>query len=188
MSAKRLSVFLVEDEPMIRIMVTDMLEELGHRVVAEAGDLEEGAKLAQSTNFEGKLITPVTELIKARGLAIIFATGYGSEGVPDEIRDLPALAKPFQIEALAKAIDAIFEGVRISSPVPYGKINNHHAREHDRETCQHAEFYFVVVGHRSTVQSTARKKRTISHATRPEIAAIAISINLLPRSILLKST
>jgi DNA-binding response OmpR family regulator len=111
-------VFVVEDEPMIRIMVADMLEELGHRVVAEAGDVEEGAKLARSTDFDlaildvnvrGKLITPVAELIKARGLPMIFATGYGSEGVPDEIRDLPALAKPFQIEALAKAIDAIFD-------------------------------------------------------------------------------
>jgi DNA-binding NarL/FixJ family response regulator len=71
MSARPLSVFLVEDEPMIRIMVTDMLEELGHRVVAEAGDIEEGAKLAQSSEFDlaildinvrGKLITPVAEL------------------------------------------------------------------------------------------------------------------------------
>ena len=42
------SVFLVEDEVMIRMMVADMLEELGLSVAAEAGDIEEAMKLAQS--------------------------------------------------------------------------------------------------------------------------------------------
>ena len=101
---------------MIRIMVTDMLEELGYRVVAEAGDVEEAAKRARSVDFDlaildvnvrGKLITPVAELIRARGRPIIFATGYGSEGLPEEFRDFPALSKPFQLETLAAAIDSV---------------------------------------------------------------------------------
>jgi DNA-binding response OmpR family regulator len=116
MSAKALSVFVVEDEAMIRMMLTDMLEELGYRVVAEAGDVEEGATLAQSANFDlaildvnlrGKLITPVAELIKARRLPIIFATGYGSEGVPEEFRDRPAIAKPYRLQTLAAMIQKV---------------------------------------------------------------------------------
>jgi CheY-like chemotaxis protein len=35
------SVFLVEDEVMIRMMVADMLEELGYRIAAEAGEIGE---------------------------------------------------------------------------------------------------------------------------------------------------
>jgi DNA-binding response OmpR family regulator len=116
MSAKALRVFVVEDEPMIRMMVTDMLEELGHRLVAEAGDVEDGAKLAKRADFDlaildvnlnGKVITPVAELITARGRPIIFATGYGSEGVPEEFRGLPALQKPFRLEVLAALIDEV---------------------------------------------------------------------------------
>ena len=42
------SVFLVEDEVMIRMMVADMLDELGYRVAAEAGEINEAIKLAQS--------------------------------------------------------------------------------------------------------------------------------------------
>lgn len=119
MNAKGLRVFVVEDEPMIRIMVTDMLEELGYRVVAEAGDVEEAAKRARSVDFDlaildvnvrGKLITPVAELIRALGRPIIFATGYGSEGLPEEFRDFPALSKPFQLETLAAAIDIVIRG------------------------------------------------------------------------------
>jgi DNA-binding response OmpR family regulator len=116
MTARGLRVFVVEDESMIRMMVTDMLEELRHRPVAEAGDVGEAAKLAQSADFDlaildvnlkGKLITPVAELIKARVLPIIFATGYDLEDVPEQFRDIPALAKPFQLKDLATAIDEV---------------------------------------------------------------------------------
>ena len=109
------SVFLVEDEVMIRMMVADMLEELGYRVVAEAGEIGEAMKLAQTADFDiaildvnvnGKVISPVAELISARNRPFIFATGYGSSGLPEEYRDRPALQKPFQLETLAKMIDA----------------------------------------------------------------------------------
>src|SRR5262245_25396424 len=109
------SVFLVEDEVMIRMMVADMLEELGYRVAAQAGDINEAVKLAQTTDFDfaildvnvnGKVISPVADLIKARNRPFIFATGYGSSGLPEEYRDRPALQKPFQLETLARMIAA----------------------------------------------------------------------------------
>lgn len=113
------SVFLVEDEVMIRMMVADMLEELGYSVAAEAGEISEAMKLAQSADFDlaildvnvnGKMISPVADLIKARQRPFIFATGYGSSGLPEEYRDRPALQKPFQIETLAKAIASALTG------------------------------------------------------------------------------
>jgi CheY-like chemotaxis protein len=109
------SVFLVEDEVMIRMMVADMLEELGYRVAAEAGEINEALKLAQSTDFDfaildvnvnGKVISPVADLLTARNRPFIFATGYGSSGLPEEYRDRPALQKPFQLETLARMIDS----------------------------------------------------------------------------------
>src|SRR5258705_5273974 len=98
------SVFLVEDEVMIRMMVADMLEELGYRIAAEAGEIGEAIKLAQSTDFDfaildvnvnGKGISPVADLIRARNRPFIFATGYGSSGLPEEYPDRPTLQKPF---------------------------------------------------------------------------------------------
>jgi CheY-like chemotaxis protein len=109
-------VFLVEDEVMIRMMVADMLEELGYRIAAEAGEINEAIRLAQSAEFDlaildvnvnGKVISPVAELITARNRPFIFATGYGSSGLPEEYRDRPALQKPFQIETLARMIDVV---------------------------------------------------------------------------------
>ena len=109
------SVFLVEDEVMIRMMVADMLEELGYKIAAEAGEINEALKLVQSTEFDfaildvnvnGKVISPVADLIKARNRPFIFATGYGSSGLPEQYRDRPALQKPFQLETLAQMISA----------------------------------------------------------------------------------
>src|SRR5881394_3357449 len=108
------SVFLVEDEVMIRMMVADMLEELGYKIAAEAGDITEAMRLAQATEFDiaildvnvnGKVISPVADVIKAKGCPFIFATGYGSSGLPEQYRDRPALQKPFQIETLGRMID-----------------------------------------------------------------------------------
>lgn len=109
------TVFLVEDEVMIRMMVADMLEELGYRVTAEAGEIGEAMELAQTADFDfaildvnvnGKAISPVAELIAARKRPFIFATGYGSSGLPEEYRNRPALQKPFQLETLAQMIAA----------------------------------------------------------------------------------
>ncbi|GKQ51155.1 response regulator [Bradyrhizobium sp. Ce-3] len=107
---------------MIRMMVADMLEELGHSVAAEAGEIGEAVKLAQSTEFDlaildvnvnGKVITPVAELINARNRPFIFATGYGSSGLPPEYRDRPALQKPFQLETLAQMISSAMKGAPV---------------------------------------------------------------------------
>src|SRR5712675_2077919 len=113
------SVFLVEDEVMIRMMVADMLDELGYTVVAEAGEIDEAMRLAQTTYFDlaildvnvnGKVISPVADVIKAQNRPFIFATGYGSSGLPEEYRDRPALQKPFQLETLGKMIDTALRG------------------------------------------------------------------------------
>ena len=121
-AGSRTSVLLVEDEVMIRMMVADMLEELGYTIVAEAGDIDEGIRLVQSTDFDiaildvnvnGKVITPVAEAVQMRGKPFVFATGYGAQGLPEEFRDRPALQKPFQMETLAQMLVTTLKGVAV---------------------------------------------------------------------------
>jgi CheY-like chemotaxis protein len=108
------SVLLVEDEAMIRMMVADMLEELGYKVAAEAGDINEATRLARTGSFDvaildvnvnGKVISPVAELIQSRNIPFVFATGYGAHGLPDEFRGRPTLQKPFQIDTLRDVLE-----------------------------------------------------------------------------------
>jgi len=113
------SVFVVEDETMIRMMVVEMLEELGHTVAAEAAHFEQALDLASSSQFNlaildinlaGRSSLPVAEVIKARKLPFILSTGYGANGIPPDFADVPAIQKPFTIEALGRTINEIMKG------------------------------------------------------------------------------
>ncbi len=79
-------------------------------------ELDEAVTLAKQAEFDlaildvnlnGKPVTPVVEILIARGLPFVFASGYGQRGVPEPYRGRPTLQKPFQAEALAQAIDAL---------------------------------------------------------------------------------
>ena len=111
-----------EDKVMIRMMVADMLDELGYTIAAEAGEINEAIRLAQTAEFDiaildvnvnGKVISPVASVIEARNRPFIFATGYGAQGLPEEYRDRPALQKPFQMETLAKMITSTLKGATV---------------------------------------------------------------------------
>jgi CheY-like chemotaxis protein len=119
-AGSRTSILLVEDEVMIRMMVADMLEELGYVITGEAGDIDEGVRLVQTVDFDiaildvnvnGRVITPVAEAVQMRGRPFVFATGYGAQGLPEKFRDRPTLQKPFQIETLARTIETVLKGI-----------------------------------------------------------------------------
>jgi CheY-like chemotaxis protein len=113
---RKASVLLVEDETLIRMMIAGMIEELGHTVAAEAGNMTEALLLARTADFEiavldinvgGERIEPVADVIAGRRLPFIFASGYGAAGVPEKFSDRPTLQKPFLIEKLGKAIEEV---------------------------------------------------------------------------------
>ena len=113
------SVFLVEDETLIRMMVVEMLEELGHHVVAEAGSIQVAEPLARAAAFDlavfdinvaGSIITPIADIVAARGLPFIFVSGYGPEGLPALFKDKPVLRKPFPITEFAAMIHSALSG------------------------------------------------------------------------------
>jgi CheY-like chemotaxis protein len=115
-------VLVVEDEPMIRMLLQDMLVDLGHTLAGEAGRIEEAVALARQGEFDvaildvnlnGQPISPVVEILVERGLPFVFATGYGQRGVPEPYRQTPTLQKPFQLDALAQAIQAAAPGARV---------------------------------------------------------------------------
>jgi CheY-like chemotaxis protein len=108
-------VLIVEDDVMIRMLVEDMLTDLGYAVTAQAARVEEALAAAQRAdidvaildlNLNGQATFPVAELLAARGTPFIFATGYGEHGLPDAFRDRPLLKKPFQIDGLKRMLDA----------------------------------------------------------------------------------
>lgn len=110
-------ILVVEDELLIGMLLEDMLRDLGHEVVATASRLDEALELAQvvevdaailDVNLNGQAIYPVAEVLAGRGIPFVFATGYGERGLPPSLQQRPTLQKPFQQDALAHKLDAVF--------------------------------------------------------------------------------
>jgi CheY-like chemotaxis protein len=110
------SILIVEDETLIRMMTENMVEELGHQVVAQTSKVSEGLIFAQTAEFNlaildinigGDSVAPVAEIIEGRGIPILFCTGYATTGLPAPFHDRPVLRKPFGLLELQKAIDAV---------------------------------------------------------------------------------
>lgn len=109
-------VLVVEDEPMIRLLLDDMLADLGYTMAAEAGRLEEALAVAKDGEFDvaildvnlnGQPITPVVEVLNARGVPFVFVSGYARRGIPEQHSNIPLLQKPFQPDGLARALASI---------------------------------------------------------------------------------
>jgi CheY-like chemotaxis protein len=98
---------VVEDEYLIRMLLEDMLADLGYDVAAAVGTLAEASELAAhgdfnaailDVNLDGQEIFPVADILAKRGVPFVFVTGYGERSLPAPYTDRPALQKPFQVE------------------------------------------------------------------------------------------
>ena len=106
-------VLVVEDEYLNRMLLEDMLEELGYDMAAGVGTISEASDEASNgdfhaaildVNLDGQEIYPVADILAERGLPFVFVTGYGERSLPDPHRSRPALQKPFQAEQLRVAL------------------------------------------------------------------------------------
>ena len=109
-------VLVVEDEYLIRMLLEDMLADLGYAVAAAVGSIAEARAHAAigdfsaailDVNLEGQEIFPVADMLAARSLPFVFVTGYGERSLPERYRDRPALQKPFQAEQLDAALSEL---------------------------------------------------------------------------------
>jgi CheY-like chemotaxis protein len=104
-------VLVVEDEPILAMALEDMLEELGCTIVGPALRLSAAMALAEEevdaaildVNLGGEAALPVAARLRARGVPIMFATGYG-EAIAAEHPGIPILPKPYLMHDLARAL------------------------------------------------------------------------------------
>lgn len=112
-------VLIVEDEYLIRLLLEDMLADLGYEVGAVAANLAEGLQQAKDAaidlaildvNIDGQQVFPVAELLKSRNVPFCFITGYGAQGLPEHYRQMPTLQKPFQMADLKTTLERLSGG------------------------------------------------------------------------------
>jgi DNA-binding response OmpR family regulator len=110
-------VLIVEDEPLIAMMLEDFLEVLDHSCAGTADSVTEALALIASNPPEAAILDvnlrggekswPIADALAAANVPFVFATGGGSDGLPEEHRGRPQLAKPFTMDGVKKALDAL---------------------------------------------------------------------------------
>lgn len=108
------AILVVEDEPMIAMMLDDLLTDLGCSVVGPAFSLVQAQTLFETSdcdaaivdlNLNGAMSRPLIETLVEKGVRVVVATGYGSNAT-----NLPSgcrmLAKPYTIQHVEQALRA----------------------------------------------------------------------------------
>jgi PAS domain S-box-containing protein len=117
--AKNQTVLVVDDEPTVRMLITDLLEELGCSAI-EAADSIAGLKILQSNVRIDLLVTDVglpggmngrqmadAALAVRPDLQVLFITGYAENAVVGSGQlepDMHVMTKPFSVEVMTARI------------------------------------------------------------------------------------
>lgn len=105
-------VLMVEDEMVLAFMLEDLLLEAGFEV-RRASRIDDALALVDAHHFDaavldinlgGDAVFPLADRLRARGVPILFATGYGARGLPSAYADYPVLQKPYPPEQLAPTV------------------------------------------------------------------------------------
>lgn len=109
------SILIVEDEPLIAMMLEDFLDSLGHKVQGTCetveGALAEvekgGFDLAiLDVNLRGENVWPVAARLREKNVPFVIATGGHVEPPPAEFNDAPVIEKPYTVDRVTPAIEA----------------------------------------------------------------------------------
>jgi CheY-like chemotaxis protein len=109
------NILIVEDEPLIAMMLEDFLDSLGHNVVATVETVQDALSKVEDGGFDvaiidvhlkGEHVWPVADALSQRGIPFILATGGHISPPPPEYENSPVLSKPYTLDAVEPALDA----------------------------------------------------------------------------------
>jgi CheY-like chemotaxis protein len=109
-------VLVVEDDVLVRMLLEDMLGELGYIIAAQAARVDGALEALRTGEFDlaildinigDESISPVAEALAARGTPFVLATA--ERGLPELYRDRPMLAKPFRIDSLERMLQSLID-------------------------------------------------------------------------------
>ena len=113
-------ILVVEDEPLVSMLVEDELRGAGATVLGPVPTVGDALGLVEAAaadggigaavldiNLVGRHVAPVADRLAALGVPFLFATGYGDTMDKGDHEAAPALQKPFGQRGLVAAVEAL---------------------------------------------------------------------------------
>ncbi|MCJ8140173.1 response regulator [Falsirhodobacter halotolerans] len=104
---------VVEDEPLIAMLMEDYLSDLGYSVIGPARGVSQGLSLLQAeavdfavldVNLAGEVSFPIADALADRGIPFIFASANSRACLTPRHCDAPMLGKPFALADLERVL------------------------------------------------------------------------------------
>jgi DNA-binding response OmpR family regulator len=116
---KDMRVLVVEDEPLVSMLVEDELLDAGATVLGPVPSVSDALRLVEAAadggisaavldiNLQGEAVGPVADRLVALGVPFVFATGYGEGRDTGGHGTAPTLRKPYCTGSLIAAVEAL---------------------------------------------------------------------------------
>ena len=114
MSATR-NILIVEDEPLIAMMLEDFILSLGHEVTDNCDSVSSALQAVGTggfdlaildVNLKGESVWPVATALRANGIPFVLASGGHVDPPPAEFADVALIEKPYTIDRVSPIIAA----------------------------------------------------------------------------------
>jgi two-component SAPR family response regulator len=108
-------ILVVEDEFLVAMTLSEILEEAGAIVAGPFGRLSEALAFVETegssldgavldVTLHGQTSYPIADVLIAHGVKFVFATGYDTRALDATYRGYPRCEKPYRPEALLTAL------------------------------------------------------------------------------------
>ena len=120
---KDMRVLVVEDEPLVSMLVEDELLDAGATVLGPVPSVSDALRLVEAAadggisaavldiNLQGEAVGPVADRLAALGVPFLFATGYGEGRDTGGHGTAPTLRKPYCTGSLIAAVEALASAI-----------------------------------------------------------------------------
>jgi CheY-like chemotaxis protein len=111
-------ILVLDDEPLIAMMVEDWLGELGCETVGPANSVASALDLIDGKDVDGAILDvslgsensyAVADVLMSRAIPFAFATGRDAEGLDGRYKGALMLSKPFDFDAVKDVVSKFSE-------------------------------------------------------------------------------
>ena len=110
-------ILIVEDEPLIAMMLEDFLDVLDKQACGTADTVATALARVEQGGIDAAILdlnlrggeksTAVAEALAARGIPFVFATGGSEDSLDPRFADRPCLSKPFTMDGVQRALASL---------------------------------------------------------------------------------
>jgi DNA-binding response OmpR family regulator len=110
-------ILIVEDEPLIAMMLEDFLDALDHQLAGSADTVSAALALIEQGGIDGAILDvnlrggeqswPIADRLAELGIPFVIATGGAGDSIAEAHRGRPILSKPFTMSSVETVLNTL---------------------------------------------------------------------------------